>query len=227
MRLLTILLATTAVIAAVPALAQGLPAVADESGAEGDAIVVFGTGQTRQVQEVQAAEIALLAPGSSPFRAIEKLPSVNFQSADPFGNYEWSTRITIRGFSQSQLGFNLDGIPLGDMTYGNHNGLHIGRAISPDNIGSTLVSQGSGSITTQSTNNLGGTVQFNSMDPADALGIDANVTYGTENTLRGFVRAGIGSADGARAFVSAHYHMLPGSTRASQATRPAPNSPFA
>ncbi len=210
MRLLTMFLASAATLAALPANAQAVLATA-EAGTEGggddsEAIIVYGKGETRQVQEVQAAEIALLAPGSSPFRAIEKLPSVNFQSADPFGNYEWSTRITIRGFSQSQLGFNLDGIPLGDMTYGNHNGLHIGRAISPDNIGSTIVSQGSGSITTQSTNNLGGTIQFVSMDPADALGIDANATYGSENTVRGFIRGGIGSEDGARAFVSAHYH---------------------
>ena len=68
-------------------------------------------------------------PGTSPLKAIENLPGVNFQSADPYGAYEWSTRITIRGFNQNRLGFTLDGVPLGDMTYGNHNGLHISRAI--------------------------------------------------------------------------------------------------
>ncbi len=194
--------ALLATIAFIPA-----QAFAEEAAGEASTeIVVFGQGQTRQSQEIKPADIAILPPGSSPFRAIEKLPSVNFQSADPFGNYEWSTRITIRGFSQNQLGFNLDGIPLGDMTYGNHNGLHISRAISSDNIGSTIVSQGSGSINTQSTNNLGGTIQFYSMDPAEALGVDANLTYGSENTMRGFARVGVGSAEGARAFLSAHYH---------------------
>ena len=54
---------------------------------------------------------------------------MNFQAADPYGAYEWSTRITVRGFNQSRLGFTLDGVPLGDMTYGNHNGLHISRAV--------------------------------------------------------------------------------------------------
>jgi iron complex outermembrane receptor protein len=110
----------------------------------GEEIVVFGRGQSRQTQEIKAVDIALLAPGSSPLRALEKLPSVNIQSADPFGAYEWSTRVTIRGFNQNQLGFNLDGIPLGDMTYGNNNGLHISRAVSGDNIARTVVSQGSG-----------------------------------------------------------------------------------
>ena len=37
--------------------------------------------------------------------------------------------INIRGFNQNQLGFTLDGVPLGDMSYGNTNGLHISRAI--------------------------------------------------------------------------------------------------
>lgn len=53
-------------------------------------------------------------PATSIIRAIEKLPSVNIQAADPFGNYEWSTRVTIRSFNQNQRGFTFDGIPLGD-----------------------------------------------------------------------------------------------------------------
>jgi len=191
--------------AADTAVAAAAADEATDEEAAGDEIVVFGRGQSRQVQEVRAAEIALLAPGSSPLRAIEKLPSVNIQSSDPFGAYEWSTRVTIRGFNQNQLGFNLDGIPLGDMTYGNHNGLHISRAVSADNIGRTVVSQGSGSITAQSTNNLGGTLEFFTADPADVLGLTASATYGSSDTVRGFVRYAAGSEDGARGFISAQY----------------------
>ena len=75
-----------------------------------------------------------LPPGTSPLKAIENLPGVNFQSADPYGAYEWSTRIVVRGFNQNQLGFTLDGVPLGDMTYGNHNGLHVSRAIPSETV---------------------------------------------------------------------------------------------
>ena len=203
------LLATAAFV---PASAQAATSTADaavaaDSGETEEAaeIVVLGQGQSRQVQEIGRKDIALLAPGSSPIRAIEKLPSVNIQSADPFGAYEWSTRVTIRGFNQNQLGFNLDGIPLGDMTYGNNNGLHISRAVGSDNIGRVVVSQGSGSITTQSTNNLGGTLEFFTIDPKDVLGLSANATYGSSNTLRGFARFGIGSAEGPRAFASVQY----------------------
>ena len=198
------LLASSTAIAG-PAYAQDMPLPAETTAEGGGEIVVFGKGQTRQVQEIDASDIQILTPGISPIRAIEKLPSVNIQSADPFGNYEWSTRVTIRSFNQNQLGFTFDGIPLGDMSYGNHNGLHISRATSSENIGSIRVSQGAGAIGSQSTNNLGGTVETFSMDPQDSLGADANATYGSNDTRRGFARINLGSASGLRGFVSYGY----------------------
>jgi iron complex outermembrane recepter protein len=202
---LSICLFTSVALITVPATAQDETAPVVDEAADGE-IVVFGQGETRQVQEVSSKELLILAPGTSPLKAIEKLPSVSFQSADPFGTYEWSSRISIRGFNQNQLGFTLDGIPLGDSSYGNNNGLHIGRAIISENIGVTRVSQGSGSIGTQATNNLGGTLEFFSADPTGGLGFDANLTYGSENTVRGFGRFNFGEAGGIRGFVSGVYH---------------------
>lgn len=207
-----LLLASTCFVAS-PAFAADADEEAEDDAAasdsdsadEGNTIVVFGRGETRQVQEVDAADIQILTPGSSPIKAIEKLPSVNVQASDPFGNYEWSTRVTIRAFNQSQLGFNFDGIPLGDMQYGNHNGLHISRIVSPENVGSVRVSQGAGAIGTQSTNNLGGTVEAFSLDPLGRLGGQANATYGSNETIRAFARIEIGSAEGFRGFVSYGY----------------------
>ena len=205
MRKLSVMLLAGVAFGTVPAMAQqaNTPATVDSDDAE---IVVFGKGETRQVQELSTKELLILAPGTSPLKAIEKLPSVNFQSADPFGTYEWSSRVSIRGFNQNQLGYTLDGIPLGDSSYGNNNGLHIGRAIISDNIGVTRVSQGSGSIGTQATNNLGGTLEFFSADNSDGLGVDANLTYGSENTMRAFGRINFGEAGGFRGFVSGVYH---------------------
>lgn len=167
-------------------------------------IVVIGRGETRQVQQIAQEDLALLTPGTSPLKAIEKLPSVNVQGADPFGAYEWAQRVSIRGFNQNQLGFTLDGIPLGDASYGNVNGLHISRAIISENIGRTRVSQGSGSIGTQSTNNLGGTLEFFSSDPSTAFSLQLNGTYGSENMYRVFGRLDTGElgAGGPSAYVS-------------------------
>ena len=205
MRKITVMLLAGVAFGSVPVMAQqsNAPTTADTEESE---IVVFGKGETRQVQEVSSKELLILAPGTSPLKAIEKLPSVSFQSADPFGTYEWSSRVSIRGFNQNQLGYTLDGIPLGDSSYGNNNGLHIGRAIISENIGVTRVSQGSGSIGTQATNNLGGTLEFFSADPSDGFGADANLTYGSSNTMRAFGRINFGEAGGVRGFLSGVYH---------------------
>ncbi|MEC3951330.1 TonB-dependent receptor [Sphingobium sp. HWE2-09] len=204
MRITTALLMASTAIIAQSAYAQDVAPAADAAANDSE-IIVFGRGETRQVQEIKARDIVVLTPGTNPLKAIEKLPSVNFQSADPFGNYEWSQRITIRSFNQNQLGFTFDGIPLGDMSYGNHNGLHITRAISSENIGSVRVSQGAGSLGTQATGNLGGTVETFSMDPTGELGAQGNLTYGSNDTWRAFGRINLGSKDGIRGYVSYGY----------------------
>jgi iron complex outermembrane receptor protein len=170
----------------------------------GDEIVVIGKGETRQTQTLTQGDISLLVPGTSPLKAIEKLPGVNFQGADPFGAYEWAQRVSIRGFNQNQLGFTLDGIPLGDASYGNVNGLHISRAIISENIEQTQVSQGSGSIGAQATNNLGGTIEFRSRDPKSTFGADLNATGGSDNFWRVFGRVDTGeiTPGGPSAYVS-------------------------
>lgn len=181
-----------------PSGSAAAAAADDEAGQ----IVVLGFGQTRQTQTVGASDMALLTPGTSPLKAISKLPGVNFQSADPYGAYEWSARISIRGFNQNQLGFTLDGVPLGDMSYGNYNGLHISRAIISEDMGAVTVSQGAGALGTASTSNLGGTLVFTSKDPghtADAVG---SFSYGSENSYRAFVRLESGDFGPFRAYLS-------------------------
>ena len=201
-----VLLASAAIAA--PALAQAarpaiVAAAADTAATEDAEIVVYGKGEVRQVTEISAQDIRLSVAGASPFVAIQKLPGVNFQSADPFGVYEWSTRITLRGFNQNQLGFTLDGVPLGDMSYGNTNGLHISRAIIADNIGTTRVSQGAGALGTASTSNLGGTIEFSSRAPQKELGIAGNATYGSNSTYRLFGTLDTGDLGGISAYISA------------------------
>ncbi|MES2130071.1 MAG: TonB-dependent receptor [Pseudomonadota bacterium] len=166
-------------------------------------VEVLGRGVSRQVQHLSKADMAAVVPGTSPLKALEKLPGVNFTSADPFGAYEWSTRFSIRGFNQNQLGFTLDAVPLGDMSYGNNNGLHISRAISSENVGRVEVSQGAGALGTASTSNLGGTVQFVTLDPSENMGTTFAQTIGSNSTSRTFVRFDTGLLDfGTKLYVS-------------------------
>ncbi len=186
-------------LAALLGLAFALPAQAQSSDATTElerVTVTQGRGQIRSVQGLTKADFeAAAAAGQSPLATVSRLPGVNFQSADPLGNYEWSTRFTVRAFSQNQLGFTLDGVPLGDMSYGNLNGLHISRAISSENVSRADLSQGTGSLDTPSSSNLGGTLQFYSSDPAKAFGLQVSQTFGSNNNRRSFVRLDSGASD--------------------------------
>lgn len=164
-------------------------------GAGGD-IVVLGFGQSRQVQSVNAADIARLTPGSSPLKAIEKLPGVNFQAADPFGAYEWAVRISLRGFNQNQLGFTLDGVPLGDQSYGNFNGLSPQRAVISENVGQVRLSSGAADLGTASASNLGGAVETFTSDPTRDLGLRFAQTLGSYDAQRSYLRIDSGEFEG-------------------------------
>jgi iron complex outermembrane receptor protein len=153
-----------------------------------ETIEVTASGEFRDEQEMQAPTLLEEAPGTSPIKSIAQLPSVNFEAADPYGSYEWAVRISVRGFNQNQLGFTLDDIPLGDMSYGNWNGLHISRAITDENVGRIVLSQGTGALETASTSNLGGTLQFYSADPSDTRAVVVNQTFGSFNAYRTFAR---------------------------------------
>lgn len=196
--------------ASISALFYGIPSWADTDATGGSnaseatnvqstvapnhvlSIGVFGKRITRQVSDVKASDFKQAAAGSSPFETIRQLPGVNFNQADALGAYEWGSRISIRGFNQNQLGFTLDDIPLGDMSYRNYNGLHISRAIISENIKRADVSEGVGAINTASVSNLGGTVQFYSRDPEEKAGAELSQTLGSDKDRRTFVRLDTG-----------------------------------
>jgi len=173
-----------------------------------ETIVVTAPGEARVEQELPGTALLEETPGTSPVKLLAKLPSVNFQSADPFGAYEWAVRISVRGFNQSQLGFTLDDIPLGDMSYGNWNGLHISRAIIDENIGRMVMSQGTGALETASNSNLGGTVQFYSDDPKDKRGFNVQQSFGSFNSVRTFARFDSGLIGGTSKFYLAGAYNL-------------------
>lgn len=186
--LLTTAMSASAQTASVVATAADAPMVSE--------VVVNGAGQTRQVQSITAVQVEEAVPGTSPIKLLQSLPGVNFESSDPFGSYEWATRISVRGFNQNALGFTLDGVPLGDMAYDNHNGLHISRAISSENLGTTQLSEGTGALGTASTSNLGGTIEFHSRAPDQTPGVDLAGTYGSYSTQHEYIRIDSGALPG-------------------------------
>lgn len=156
-------------------------------------VIVLGRGQPRQVQTVSAARvIEYKAPGSSPIKLLEQLPGVHYAGSDAFGTYEYAATLYLRGFSQSQLGYTLDGIPLGDMSYSNHNGLHISRAIISENVDKAQLAQGASDLDVASTSNLGGTLKFTSRQAAEKFGADMSLSLGSDDYRRIFGRVDSG-----------------------------------
>lgn len=181
---------------------EGDAAAADEA-AEG-AIVVTGR-QTRTAVVLPGTEMQKILPGISPLKAIQTLPGVLYITADPWGYNEQNAQLFIHGFAANQLGYTMDGIPLGDQSYGNYNGLSPQRAVISENVERVVVATGAGDLATASNSNLGGTVETYSSDPLDAFGIRFGQTIGSYDTSRTFLRVdsgGFGPGGANRAYLS-------------------------
>jgi len=166
--------------------------------------IVVTAKQTRSATALPGTEIQKILPGVSPLKAIQTLPGVLYITADPWGYNEQNAQIFIHGFAGNQLGYTMDGVPLGDQSYGNYNGLSPQRAVISENVGRVIVSAGAGDLATASNSNLGGTVETYSSDPLGHLGIQASQTFGSFDTSRTFVRIDSGTFGGTNsAYISA------------------------
>jgi hypothetical protein len=192
--------ATSVALICIPTIA--LAQTADASGAVGE-VVVTAAKTTRSSVAISAVEIQKLLPGVDPLKAIETLPGVVFETADPWGNNEQNEVLFVHGFSTQQLGYTMDGVPLGDQQYGNYNGLSVSRAVTSENVSRVDLSSGAGALGVASTSNLGGAIETFSRDPSSNFGADARETVGSYETTRTFLRIDTGrSSSGNSAYVS-------------------------
>lgn len=166
-------------------------------------IIVTGAKTTRSATAIQQAEIQKILPGVSPLKAIQTLPGVLYITADPWGNNEQNAQTFVHGFAGNQLGYTMDGIPLGDQSYGNYNGLSPQRAVISENVARVIVATGAGDLATPSNSNLGGTVETFSTDPLAQFGIQAAQTVGSYDASRTYLRIDSGDlGGGSSAYVS-------------------------
>ena len=135
-------------------------------------------------------QIALQAPASSVIQAIKYIPGVNLSQGDAFGGDDWSTRLSIRGFTEGQLGWTVDDVTTGYTSYGG--GAKPNRFIDIENLAAVSVSQGATDIRSSSTQALGGTLAYFTDAPANDFGVTSKFTFGSFNTTRGFVRTDTG-----------------------------------
>lgn len=210
MRLRTALLATGALTfapfaLAAPAHAQDKTDIKGEDATQ--EVVVKVNRTTRSSVDLGGSEMQKIMPGINPLKAIQTLPGVLFETADPWGNNEQNETLFVHGFSLQQLGYTFDDVPLGDQQYGNWNGLSPSRAVTSENVGRVQFASGAASLSVASTSNLGGAIETYSNDPAKERTVTFAETLGSYSTTRSFLRYDTGTfGNGNALYVSLLHH---------------------
>ncbi len=172
-----------------------------------ETVIVTSERTTHSAVQIGGLQAQRLLPGISPLKAIETLPGVVYETSDPWGNNEQNESLLVHGFTQQQLGFTMDGVPLGDQQYGNYNGLSPSRALTSENVDHVTLESGTGSLGVASTSNLGGAIETFSSDPLDTRNFNLRETLGSFYTSRTFARFDTGDmGDGNSAYVSYLHH---------------------
>ncbi|WP_415530402.1 TonB-dependent receptor domain-containing protein [Gluconacetobacter sp.] len=174
------------------------------------------TGETMQVVSsrvrTHGAQLAVtreimdhFVSGTSPLQVLgQTTPGISFGSDDSYGLDTYANALYMRGFNETQIGFTMDGIPLGEDRYQVWNGLDISQAAISENITGMTVSQGAGALDTPSAQTLGGAIAFTTSAPADKAGGRIGQTFGSYNLFRTFARAdsGVLNATGTKFYAS-------------------------
>ncbi len=189
--------------------AQDANAQQDQSNA--DVVVVTGrristaadaVGEGEAGNTISVTRAALLsAPsGVSGLKALEGLPGFNVQTDGALGLYEFGNSVTVRAFNFQQVGFVLDGIPMGRPdAFG---GSPIFRYVDNENLGQVRASPGSGNVVLPSATSLGPVVEYLTTEPSDEFGATMLITVGEDNLRRSFIKLETGDLDGFSGYVS-------------------------
>lgn len=174
---------------ALPAIAADSEKIAPSDRAI-EEVTVVAKKLSHANQIVEASMIKQQSPASSILAVMDNLPGISINEGDAFGGDDWSTSITMRGFSidgnQQQLGMTIDGIPNGGSNYGG--GAKANRYLDSENMSTIEVSQGTSDLSSASLEALGGTFNFVSADPAFEQATKVAYTDGDHNASRYFIR---------------------------------------
>lgn len=181
-------LITVAVLSALSM--QALAAEADSQEQEIEEISVVGKKISYANNLVEESMMEQQAPITSVMAVMDNLPGISINEGDAFGGDDWSTSITMRGFSidgnQQQLGMTVDGIPNGGSNYGG--GAKANRYLDSENMFTVEVAQGTSDISSASLEALGGTFNFVSIDPGMEEKTVIATTIGQHEAQRFYVR---------------------------------------
>lgn len=183
-------LISLAVLSAISVQAFAAESDAKSKEQEIEEISVVGKRISYANNLVESTMMEQQAPITSVMAVMDNLPGISINEGDAFGGDDWSSSITMRGFSidgnQQQLGMTVDGIPNGGSNYGG--GAKANRYLDTENMATVEVGQGTSDISSASLEALGGTFNFISLDPSMEEETIIGTTFGQHEAQRFFVR---------------------------------------
>lgn len=160
----------------------------------------IGLNEASNTVAVTREELLSAPGGISGLKMLESLPGFNVQTDGALGLYEFGNSVTVRAFNLQQIGFVLDGVPMGRSdAFG---GSPIFRYVDNENLGSVVASPGAGDVSLPSYASLGPIVSYNSVDPEDDPGGMISYTMGDDNLERSFIKLESGNWNGFSAYIS-------------------------
>lgn len=153
-------------------------------------ISVIGKRVSHANNVVTLDAIERQAPNNSVLAAIKSIPGVIISEGDSFGGDDWSTTISMRGFStnlnEQQLGMTVDAVPNGGSSYGG--GAKANRYVDSENLATVEVAQGTSDISSASLEALGGNLNFLTKKLSDRQMTTFAYTNADHDATRYFVR---------------------------------------
>ena len=165
-----------------------------------DAETAIGTDQTTSTISITREALLSAPAGISGLKMLEGLPGFNVQANDALGLYEFGNSVFVRAFNFQQIGFVLDGVPMGRSDQ--FGGSPIFRYVENENLQRVTASPGAGDVSLPSYASLGPLVQYITTDPSDDLGIITQFSIGADSFTRGYVRFDTGNLGGFSAYAS-------------------------
>jgi iron complex outermembrane receptor protein len=193
-----------------PFLLLAGPALAAADDADTSVIQVIGhpdpegllPDQTapRAVSAISSDFIVKQAPTLNAFQLVNLLPGANVSSSDPYG-LSTSSSLTLRGLGQDQIGVVMEGAPQNDIGYFY---AYPSQFADAENVRQVTLAQGSVDIDSPVVSATGGLLSLTLDDPKAQPGALVNLSAGSYDERRLFVRLDSGTigSTGLKAFVS-------------------------
>ncbi|KXV01622.1 TonB-dependent receptor [Gluconobacter potus] len=156
----------------------------------------------KSVSAISRDYIEKQAPGQDPMQLIALLPGANVTSSDPAGLT--GSHMSARGLDQSQMGFTLEGFPINDI---GSFAVYSQEIVDSENLRKVSLAQGSADLDSPHLSATGGVVDMYMIDPKMKKGGAFDVSYGSYDYTRGFLRLDTGKIGqtNLRAYFSGSY----------------------